>query len=137
MFKRLIAAVAVLLSLAGLAVATSAPASASSNVTCFGYTGTFADPYPAYPTAIYVNWTYGADNCFGISPGRHIWSTSPGHPWSTIPGGGLADGISSVWETGTSSLYAKHIQVWIASSGNYYCQTWWSDTSWTGSWVRC
>jgi hypothetical protein len=84
-----------------------------------------------------VSWTYGSDNCFGISPGRHIWSTSPGHPWSTIPGNGLADGISALWETGTASLWGKHIQVWVASSGSYWCQTYWSDTGWDSGWVRC
>lgn len=132
MLKRLIATLAVLLSMSGLAVALAAPASASQDVNCFGYTGTFADG-----TVIYVDWVYGADNCFGISPGRHIWSTSPGHPWSTIPGDGLADEISDVWETGTSSLYGKHVEVWVASSNHYFCQTWWSDTGWDGSWVRC
>ncbi len=137
MFKRLIALVAVLLSLGGIAVVSAAPASASVNVTCFGYTGTFADQTTPYPTWVAVNWAYGASNCFGISPGRHIWSTSSGHPWSTIPGGGLADGISNVWETGTASLYGKHIEVYVASSGHYFCQTWWSDTGWDGSWLRC
>ena len=138
MRKRLIAIIAVLLSMAGLAVASAAPAAADVNFTCFGYTGTFMDPtvYRTYVGPVY--WTYGADNCFGISPGRHIWSTSPGHPWSTIPGGGLADGISYLWEdVYSSSLYAKNIQVWVAASGNYYCQTWWSDTGWNAGWVRC
>ncbi|MBV9820643.1 MAG: hypothetical protein JO144_00245 [Actinobacteria bacterium] len=137
MLRRMFAMVAVLLSLAGLAVASAGPASASSEVSCFGYTGTFADPYPEYPTVVAADWGYGVDNCFGISPGRHIWSTAPGHPWATIPGDGLADGISALWETGTSTAYVKHIQVWIASSGNYYCQAYTSSVGWNSDWSRC
>jgi hypothetical protein len=136
MFKRLIAALAAFLTMGALAVASAAPASASVSYTCFGYTGTFADP-TAYPTVAYVTWQYGADNCFGISPGRHIWNASAGHPWSVIPGGGLADGLSGFYQGGSSSLYYKGVQVWVASSNHYFCQEWWSDTGWTGSWARC
>ena len=137
MLKRFMATVAVLLSLGGLAVVSAAPASASQTQQCFGYTGTFAND-GVYPAFIGPNlWPYGADNCFGISPGRHIWSTSPGHPWSTIPGGGLADGISAWSEHVTTSWYSKTIQVWVASSDHYFCQTWRSDTGWAGSWSRC
>jgi hypothetical protein len=54
MLKRFIAMVAVLLTVGGLAVATAAPASANFNATCFGYTGTFADPGRYYPTEVYA-----------------------------------------------------------------------------------
>jgi len=137
MLRRLIATVAVLLSLGGLAVVSAAPASATQPGECFGYTGTFANNgvYPAFVGP--VSWPNGAQNCFGISPGRHIWVTAPGHPWSVIPGGGLADGISGFAASGTSSLYSKTVQVWVASSDHYFCQTWWSNSGWTGSWSRC
>lgn len=136
MLKRLIAIVAVLLSVAGLAVASAAPAAADVHYTCFGYTGIFTDP-TVYKTYEEKSWDYGSDNCFGISPGRNIWSTSPGHPWATIPGGGLADGISNLWEWGSASLYSKNIQVWIASTGKFWCQAWWSDTGWNAGWLPC
>jgi len=133
--KKLAAFGATLVVMAGLAVGMASPASAVS-YTCFGYTGNFASP-TAYPTYQYVNWPTGPDNCFGISPGRHIWSTSSGHPWSQIPGGGLADGLSGYLESVGSGFYGKTVQVWIAASGNYYCQTWWSDTGWESFWTLC
>jgi hypothetical protein len=137
MLKRLIAAILALITMGALSVAAAAPASASEVHTCFGYQGTFAQP-GTYPTFVYKDWPVGATNCFGISPGRHIWATAEGHPWSIIPGGGLADGLSGFREdVFSSSLYAKTVEVWVMASNHYYCQTWWSDTGWTGSWSRC
>lgn len=137
MLKRIKATIVVLLTLGGLAVVSAAPASASQPGRCFGYTGTFAND-GVYPAVVGPQlFFYGADNCFGISPGRHIFSTSPGHPWSTIPGGGLADGISGWSERVGNTWYSKTVQVWVASSDHYFCQTWWSTTGWDGSWTRC
>lgn len=136
MLKKVAAFGATMLAVAALVVGVASPASADT-FTCFGYTGTFASPGP-YPTYKYVTWPLaGPDNCFGISPGRHIWSTSAGHPWSIIPGGGLADGLSAYRNDVGSGYYGKTVQVWVASSGHFFCQTWWSDTGWEGFWSSC
>jgi len=135
--KRLIAAVVALVTMAALTVTMAAPASASYQHTCFGYTGTFMDPVGPYPTEASLGWAVGGDNCIGISPGRQIWITSAGHPWAVIPGDGRADGVLPVWDEYRRNDYGKFFQVWVASSNSYWCQSWWSDTGWASNWWSC
>ena len=138
MLRRMAAAAVALLSLAVLTVAVAPPASASIQKTCFGYTGTFADyRSDGRATEATYTWPQGSDNCVGISPGRQIWITSPGHPWATIPGDGRADAVWYGSESSDGSAYVKTFRVWVAASGNYYCEQWSSDTGWFGSWYLC
>jgi hypothetical protein len=122
--------------MAALVVVSASPASATSE-TCFGYTGNFTPPTTGYPTFQYVSFWPGP-NCFGITADRRIWITAAGHPWSVIPGGGLADGLPGYrYDPLSGGGYGKTVQVYVKASGNFYCQTWWSDTNWVGHWTLC
>ncbi len=136
MMRKLAAFAATLTAMATLVVVSASPASAKPE-TCFGYTGDFMLPTTPYVTFKLVPWDPGADNCFGITSDRRIWVTAAGHPWSVIPGGGRADGFSNFFEAVGPSRYGKIVQVYVKASGNYYCQTWWSDTNWEGHWTLC
>lgn len=138
MLRRMAAAAAALVCSAILTVIVAPPASASIQKTCFGYTGTFAD-YRSddRATEARYSWEIGGDNCLGISPGRQIWITSAGHPWAVVPGDGRADAVSPGFEFSTSTAYYKGFRVWVASSGNYYCQVWGTDQGWDGNWWQC
>jgi hypothetical protein len=138
MLRRMAAAAAALLSLTALSVAVAPPASASIKWTCYGYTATFADyRSDGHPTEATYSWAVGGDNCVGISPGRQIWIASAGRPWATIPGNGLADAVWYGDESSVRNIYFHTFRVWVASSGNYYCQTWSSDSGWDGYWWHC
>lgn len=136
MIKRIAACIATIASVLALAFTVAAPAYASYQGSCFGYTGTFADPV-GFPTLVHATFPDGSQNCFGISPGRQVWDTHPGQPWYVIPGGGRADGIEGAYWYNDGVNIEKIIRVWVAGSGNFWCQSYVYGGGWQTTWHEC
>lgn len=95
---------------------------------CFGNTGTFKDG----SQVLYIDWSYGVPECFGVAPSGNIYHTWQGaNAWHEMPGNGRADDINYLYDWGNGD---RTVAVW---TGSFWCQDYFYGSGWTGSWYQC
>ncbi|WIX85640.1 hypothetical protein [Amycolatopsis sp. DG1A-15b] len=106
---------------------------ANGRVNCFNYWGTFKQG----TDVLVVDWATSSTNeCFGIAPDRTIWHAWTGSGgWKVMPGNGRADYIYDVGENVANG--ARVVMVSVAGSTSLWCQYYYRDGGWTGSWPVC